>query len=248
MNTAVVSAFRNSSLGHVRRWASQCASLRAHLRTLHYCAVHVSAIEGDSSDNGATVKYLREECAHNNLAHNITHLNHGRPHYGSVEHPDRMSSLSKVNTAMLDSIAVNDDVVVYVESDLVWDAATIGQLISLLLSQTKFQVVAPMVFAGDLFYDVWGHRGLDGERFSPFPPYHSSLARRDSARYFTSDPNHSDDLLEVSSAGSCLIMRGDVARTVRITDNGALVGWCKSARDLGHRIAVAPELVVRHPA
>lgn len=247
MNTVVVSAFRASPRAHVRRWAAQCSSLRAHLRTIHYGSVRVSAVEGDSDDNGATVTYLREECAHHNLDLTISHCHHGRPRYASVEHPDRMAALSKVNAAMLDSILPTDDIVVYAESDLQWDPVTVGELISLLLRQSKFQVVSPMIFAGDLFYDVWAFRGLDGERFSPFPPHHSSLARRDSARYLTCDPT-TDDLLEVSSVGSCLVMHGTVAREVRITNDGALVGWCAAARASGHRIAVVPELVVRHPA
>jgi hypothetical protein len=247
VNFLVVSAFRASSQYQVRRWASQCATLRAYLRDHRFGALRLSAIEGDSNDNGATAAYLTAECNHHNLDLTITTFNHGRPRYGSVEHLDRMSSLSKVNTTMLDSVKDTDGVVVYVESDLHWDPATVGQLISLLLVQSTYQVVAPMIFAGDLFYDVWAYRGLDGQRFSPFPPYHSSLARRDSARYFTSDPCD-DQLLEVSSVGSCLVMHGEVARTVRITNGGALVEWCARAREAGHRIAVAPDLSVRHPA
>jgi hypothetical protein len=247
VNFVVVSAFRSSSQYQVRRWASQCAALRAYLRDRHYGVLRLSAIEGDSNDNGATVAYLTAECAHHNLDLTITTFNHGRPRYGSVEHADRMSSLSKVNTAMLDSIKDTDGVVVYVESDLMWDSTTMGQLVDLLVCQSTYRVIAPMIFAGDLFYDVYAFRGMDGQRFSPFPPYHSSLAKRDSARYFTSDPCD-DQLLEVSGVGSCLVMHGEVARTVRIINGGALVEWCARAREAGHRVAVAPDLSVRHPA
>lgn len=246
MRVVVVSAFRASSRPHVRRWASQCSALRTHLRTTHYGSLRLSAIEGDSNDKGATVTHLTEEGAHHALNLTVTHCHHGRPHYGSVEHPDRMTALSKVGNAMLDSITPTDDVVVYVESDLVWDPVTVTTLIDLLLASSSYQVIVPMIFAGQLFYDVYAFRGLDGQRFSPFPPYHSSLNGH-RHRYFTSSPTDTQ-LVEVGSAGSCLVMRGEVAREVRISNGEALVGWCQSARELGHRIAVAPELVVRHPA
>jgi hypothetical protein len=203
------------------------------------------AVEGDSTDRGATRAHLIAESHGFNFG--LRTHNHGRPFYGSVEHPDRMESLSTVCNAMLDSVAPSDDVVVYVESDLVWDPATIHYLINLLVGANgKYAVVSPLIFAGQLFYDVWAFRGLDGQRFSPFPPFHSSLNGH-RHRHFTSDPI-ANQLVEVSSVGSCLVMSGEAARTVRVSDGGALVGWCKSAREHGHCIAIAPELAVRHPA
>jgi hypothetical protein len=145
-------------------------------------------------------------------------------------------------------------VVVYVESDLVWDGETLRKLIDLVVpfkvdvtrheSATSeyvdgarpWDVVAPMIFAGEHFYDVYSFRGLDSSRFAPFPPYHSSLRRH-------------GELTEVSCVGSCLVMPATVARDKRVRmESGALVEWCEKARAVGYRLAVVPDLVVRHPA
>ena len=88
----------------------------------------------------------------------------------------------------------------------------------------------PLVMAGDCFYDVWGYRDLNGERFSPFAPFCAGLGA---------------SMFEVSSIGSCLAMRGDVAMSCRIRDEYCLVGWCRDARAQGYRIAVCPDLMVR---
>src|SRR5688500_7756278 len=121
MNFVVSSAFRNSSLPQVRRWATQCSALRRHLRDNYYCTLRAQAIEGDSTDNGATRSYLLAETNHHNLEFSLITCNHGAKFYGSVEHPDRMASLSRVANCAFDNILPTDTIVIYVESDLIWD-------------------------------------------------------------------------------------------------------------------------------
>lgn len=245
MNITIASSFRNASLLHVQRWVSQIVALRKHLREHYYCSIRSLAVEGDS-DTDATTRYLLSEALKNpEIGLDLRSFNHGYPHFGSIEHPDRMRSLSMVGNYIFDSILPTDDVVVYVESDLIWDAMTIRQLVDFLYPQVgradppfsvhKYTVLAPMIFAGQLFYDVWGFRGLDGARFSPLPPYHSSFN------------GHRSPLHEVGSAGSCLVMTGDAARSARITKDDCLVGWCANARSAGHRIAVSMDHSVFHP-
>jgi acetyltransferase-like isoleucine patch superfamily enzyme len=111
-------------------------------------------------------------------------------------------ALSFVGNGILELVRETDDVLVYVESDLIWNAGTVLQLIGD-LQIPSVDVVAPLVFAGESFYDIWGFRGMDGERFSPAAPYHSSLAA-----------GGVETLAEISSAGSCLVMKGAVAAAV----------------------------------
>jgi hypothetical protein len=121
---------------------------------------------------------------------------------------------------------------VYVESDLIWGAGAIWTLIDMALNrESGFDVFAPMIFAGDYFYDVWGYR-KNGSRFTPQPPYHPDLV---------------NGLTEVDSVGSCLVMRAEVAEVCRIRNDYALVGWCEDARAHGYKIAVHPNLKVYHP-
>lgn len=241
MNIVVASAHRNSySAGGGRqlsRWLDQIQQLRYALLSVD--RLRVIAAEGDSTDNTRRMLINGARTRRQDLT--VVDCSHGGPMYGSVEDPRRMSSLSRVANTIFDSVREDEDVLVYVESDLIWRASTILSLIVLLnQDQDKNQdndervdIIAPLVFAGEYFYDVWGFRGLDGQRFAPVAPYHSSL--------------QSEGLTEVSGVGSCLVMRGDVARQVRIKDDGALVGWCKSAREMGYRIHVASEYRVEHP-
>ena len=92
-------------------------------------------------------------------------------------------------------------------------------------------IVAPMIFAGPMFYDTFVFR-KNGQRFKAEAPYHPHL--------------HPYELTTVDSVGSAFIMTPDVARSVRMT-TGVLVEFCNNARALGHRVAVDPTLRIEHP-
>jgi hypothetical protein len=166
-----------------------------------------------------------------------------------------------VGNAILDAVLLKDDVLVYIESDLLWDGETIRRLIDRLLDlsthdidyawgaenqppegdlrfdtfvagrwvpKLKVDVWAPVVMAGDIFYDCYVFRNLDGSRiYHPFPYTRPT---------------------ELGSAGSCLVMSASIARDTRVRmSTGALVEWCEKARAVGYRIAVDPSCVVHHP-
>lgn len=192
------------------------------------------AVEGDSTDS--TARDLKRGVQTRDLDLTVYTHNHGGPVWGSTENPARLAALSGVANKILDGVRESDDVLLYVESDLIWTPESIYQLIGYLDELKGVDVVAPLVFAGRHFYDVWAFRGLDGNRFSPFPPYHADLTETTS------------DCTFVSSVGSCLVMSERVARQVRICNGQALVGWCEEARRLGYGIVVAPNVRVEHPA
>jgi hypothetical protein len=192
--------------------------------------LRVVAVEGDSVDG--TDEMLLAEARSRDLSLELVKCNHGGPEFGSTESPERMAALSLVGNAIFRSITDQDDLLVYVESDLFWEPETLMQL-ALLADERPagFDVFAPLVMAGECFYDIWGFRGLDGRRFAPFSPFFPGVLE--------------SDVFEVSSVGSCLAMRGHVARSARIRNEGCLVGWCEDARAQGFRIGVVPSLKVR---
>lgn len=230
MSRVVVgSAFRNAG-GLIPRYFQQINRLRDQLGP--GSSVRVIAAEGDSRDR--TRKLLAEQAATT-----IVDTTHGGPHFGSTEQPERMRTLSRVGNAIFDAVDPDEDILVYVESDLIWEASTIELLIQMVEAKLYgFDVIAPLIFAGEMFYDVWGFRGMDGERFSPLYPYHSSLHNGGTL---------TDKPVEISSAGSCLVMRGHVARACRIRNDYCLVGWCEDARQQGYRIGVTTSARVDHP-
>jgi hypothetical protein len=242
LRIVVGSAFRNAAGAQVSRWMSQVAALRRELRDHYYCAFRAVAVEGDSRDS--TREQLISEAQGQGVDLTLVTCNHGGPHYGSTEQPERMAALSMVGNAILDAVVPEDDVLVYVESDLIWEPETIRRLVDHVLRpngeagtvdpNTAAHVYAPLTMAADLFYDIWGVRDLKGNRFSPFPPFHHGL---------------NGVPMEVGSLGSCLVMPARAARDVNVRmRRGALVEWSGFAREAGYRLMVCPDLKVRHPA
>lgn len=242
MNIAIVSAFRNSS-SRLLRYFLQVEALMLHGRkTNPDLNVRVIAVEGDSTDK---TKYeLKNAKRIFNLGFDVKLVvhNHGKREFSSTEDADRMEALTGVMKSGLSAVdSSRDDVVLYVESDLIWNPHQVGSLIDMALRQEAgFDVFSPMVWAGKdtqnrpIFYDIWGFRKQNGERFSPFFPYF------DSHIGFIK-------LAEVSSVGSCLAFRSEIAEKVEVSGSNGLVSWCESARNQGYRIAVAPQFYLEHP-
>jgi hypothetical protein len=229
VNIAVGSAFRNNSGYYLKRYIAQLRDLK-DMAEIRGDSLRWIAVEGDSFDG--TRSEIVELGRHVKIPTALVSRDHGGPVFQSTEEAARMKALSYVGNGILESVLESDDVLVYVESDLLWSSRAIFRLVDS-LKEENVDVISPLVFAGKNFYDVWGFRGLDGERFAPFYPYHSDLD-------FTR-------LTEVSSVGSCLVMRGIVARTARIRNNGALVGFCEDVRSLGFHIWVDSVVRVDHP-
>lgn len=222
---AIGSAFRDCAAA-IPAYMQRVSNARAERQQ----QIRVIAVEGDSRDN--TREVLQREAAKRSIRLQLETCSHGGPYFGSIESPARFRAMSKVGNAIFDAVRETDDVLFYVESDLLWDP----QVFCLLTDQAGersdgFDVFGPMVMAGPNFYDIWAYRGLDGRRFSPTPPYFPSA----------------HDVFEVGSIGSCLAMRGEVARACRIRDDNCLVGWCADARAKGYRIAADRRVEVRHP-
>ena len=221
MKLVIGSAFRNAT-GYLTRYFAQVEALRTLMLPWD---VRVVAAEGDSKD--ATRSALQQ---HKDVE--LVECRHGGPEFGSTEAPERLAALSAVGNAIFSAVRKDDDALFYVESDLMWEPRTAKQLVLHAMQRSLgFDIFAPFVMAGEAFYDTWGFR-RGGERFSPFPPYHRALGE--------------DPVARVDSAGSCLTMRGDVARRVRIRNSYGLVGWCEDARiSHGFKIGVVPALRVR---
>jgi len=248
VNIAILSAFRSCSWDQVDRYFSQAQSLQSYV--IHD-RIEVYAVEGDSVNN--TTEMIRNSAQGHNVTVNISHHHHGYPNWGSIESSERMGALTGVMKTLMASVDPSEvDVCQYVESDLIWDRETIGKLIghvkdSLLvynpikLGLTFFDILSPLIMAGENFYDVWAFRDQDGNRFGPFPPFCKYLAGAWDGNYMETDP------LEVNSVGSCLAFRSELARNVIVEGEECLVSWCNSARKQGYKIAVDPTLIVRHP-
>jgi hypothetical protein len=225
-NVAVVSFFRNSARrGTLHRYFKQIYFLREALGPNYH--VRLIAVEGDSEDR--TCRDLETMSVQLDLSLSMGHYNHGLREFGSTEDAVRLFHLSRLGNVGLSMVKPSDDIVLYVESDLIWDSVNILKLMA-----HDVDMVSPLVFAGENFYDVFCFRDLNGHRFSPFPPYSASLSPH--------------GLTEVSSVGSCIVMKADVARNCRIPEGEVLIGFCAHARESGFHIYVDPNARIEHPA
>jgi hypothetical protein len=223
----VLSFFRNSERnGQLYHFFSQLERLR-----LEWAGpLRAVLVWGDSVDR--TRLALEDQASRLGLDATIVEHSHGKPEFGSTEAPERLQALTHLMNFGLDHIQGEDSLVWYVESDLIWSADIVPRLYRSLRDGFA-DIVAPMPFAAGAVYDIWGFR-KDGQRFSPFPPYHPKLSPA--------------GLTEVDSVGSALLINGTVARATRARDGRALVGFCDAVRAQRGRILVDAREIVRHPA
>lgn len=219
----LASIFRDSE-DYIPRFAGQVDALAQHVSDLRLVLAY-----GDCSDDTGEALDLALE------NHDVTllHVDHGGPKYASVDLASRWTQIAIVCNAVMNAIrhrVQENEPVVYVESDLVWDVPTIC---SLLDSLTACDAIAPLSLSAssDKFFDTWGHV-KDGLAFRPTPPYHPAV---------------NGQITEIDSAGSCVVMRAEVAKVVRFGEWDCIRGLGRSIRECGYTLWLDPSLAVRHP-
>lgn len=230
MSVAVLSIVRNGA-AYVDRYAAQVAGLRDRLAPE---PVRIVMVEGDSTD--ATVAVLLAAARAHRLELQLLHHDHGGPEYGSVDHVERWRNVSATfNVGFAALRQANDGYVLMVDTDLVWQPADIVRLLDWLEPGRLDAVAALAMHHTGRAYDTWGSRGLDGVPFRFEPPYHPSL-------------EGASGLVAVSSAGCCVGVTGQVARTTEFRyPELANVGWCQDMREHGYALWLDPTVKVVHP-
>lgn len=225
MKITIISCFRNAT-AHIPRYFDQMGALSALLARRGDWLKLILGY-GDSTDG--TGEMLHEEATFSMDAL-LVDVSHGGPAFGSIEHPQRFKQLAAMGNKLLGYVPNDTDVVGIVESDLIWEAQSILQLLEDL---EHVPCVSGMIMDGpNSFYDVFAAR-RNGQRFTKTPPYHPDI---------TPD----SDLLEVDSAGSVLFMDAELARKARFTDGEAIVGYCRQIRDAGGTIWINTQVSFAH--
>lgn len=154
------------------------------------------------------------------------------PYWPSIDVRERWRHLAWVANGVLEQVNADDDVFVYVESDLVWEPSTLVALVERLGS---VDVVSPLnLRAAGGYYDRWGSRGIDGRRFTAQSPYHPDLA-------------DAGGLVQVQALAGCTAMKAEVARRTRFDRDDCYVGWNRAMRLAGYDVWCDPSLSVVHP-
>lgn len=197
---------------------------------------HLIAIEGDSIDG--TREELFRLAKETTLDLTYIDSTHGLMPWKSIEDPTRMKTMSNVMNAGLSQLTNmnidDDDIVLWIMSDVEYDPKDVCRLVQLTCASDQKTIFAPsVVTSSNNFYDTWAFRDLEGNRFDSFS---NSLIN---FRY------GDGSLIEISSAGTCLVMSGRIAKTCRATDQEA-VSFCADARNKGNKIYIDTTVELKH--
>lgn len=224
MNVTMCSSFRNAE-NYLDRYFEQVNQL-----DLLLCergdSSHLVLGEGDSTDN-TSHRLQRLSYWFNPTLINVSH---GGPDYGHIVDAGRFKQLAGVWNRIWSQIPADADVVIMVESDLIWSADTI---IALIDDLEHVPCVAPFVaeLSTQGFYDCWGFR-KNGKHFNKHEPY------------FDGWPT--TELVPVDSAGSCLVMKAALARHLTWPEEDVIVGICNQIYRYGGSVHLDPACTVTH--
>lgn len=240
MNVTLCSAFRNAS-SFIGRYFEQMAKLQERLDERED-ELHLVLCEGDSMDNTWSCLYSFTD----DFNCEVFRLDHGGPAYGSVVNAERFANIAKVCNAIWERIPqacpVGDaDAVIFVESDLIWQPAT---MLALLDDLEHVPAVSPMVmleregWPPNLFYDTWAFR-RNGAHFTHNPPYVPLTIKGHTMMMDTG-------LEQIDSAGSCMAIRGPLARQLCWPAEDVFVGLCRRIYEMGGSVWLDPMQRVVH--
>lgn len=224
----IASIFRNST-SYLERYWEQTDMLRTALTERDQPLRRVM-VEGDSTDE--TWKSLQGEVI---AGDTLLKCEHGGPMFRSKNLPMRWRQLALASNVAITAATrdnVNREPVVWMESDLIWDPATVLALLDH-LHLRNFPAVAPMSMCGARFYDVWAYR-KNGRYFSPYAPYHPDLKP--------------GQMTQIDSNGSCFAMTADAADVVEFSMQDCILGVGRALCANGFSLWLDPTLAVRHPA
>lgn len=243
MNVAILSMFQNAA-HYIDRYVRQVRDL---IRDAPEHTFEMVLGEGDSTDNEWTWNRLNDEfpggvykCVHG-----------GRLYYpASPDHPQRWSQLSAAWNQLLPHVKPEHDAALHVEADLFWDSRTIVRMLDRLNEVEAVTCLCDWSYHKERhpccrcnypdiqhLYDWFGPRSLNDVKFNVCPPYSSIFS--------VPSPN---GLYEVGSAGSIMVLRGEIPRACRYdpADLG-MTGYCHNIRRHGYKIWMWPKVYVSHP-
>jgi hypothetical protein len=239
VNIALCSCFQNSE---TKRHLSPFFSRIAQLVGWSVAAgdkLRVICSEGDSTDDTRGRLAYFANVLRDTVSVEIVDGGTGSlKEYGHVVSPSRFQQFAYASNAALAAVRPDDDVVIVVESDLIWSPAALHELAVAVHHSTHDFLVAPIPLAkvrGGRWrlYDTWAFRAPGQKAFSlsAYGPW----------------PWDGGQSAVMDSVGSCLVMPADFARTFRMTDDEAVVGFCRQVRAAGCSVIADGAFTVEHP-
>lgn len=229
MNVTICSIFRNSE-SYLPRYLKQIEDMSQSILNVNF---HCIWGEGDSTDN---TKQILTDYESKLFTHELIDVTHGGSDYGSIINETRFENCAFAGNKVWELIKPNADIVAYIDSDIIWDCNVLSNL---LFHMYYVDCVVPLVLLNregwpkDSFYNTYDFR-INGTRFTHKLPYHTNLE------------DHDNSLCQLDSAGSFLVMKGEVARQVKFSSTEVIIGMCNDICKLDYDIWLDPTLQVTH--
>lgn len=230
MKITICSALR-SSTAYLTRYFVQVDALRRQLAKRGDALTLVLG-EGDHTDD--TRAKIPDWLDLVQVDATVVECDHGGPAFGPVVDAQRFRQLAFVWNRIWERIPAGVDVVLFLESDLIWHPNTVVGLVDRVIQ--GLPAVAPLVLerGSHKWYDTWGFR-RDGQQFRKEPPYADRWPAAGS-------------LLRLDSAGSCIAINGHVARRLHWPEDNVVIGLSRQIYGMAGPVWLDSELKVEHPA
>lgn len=224
MNITIASIFANAT-GYLRRYFAQCVALSDALIERGAKPTFLWG-EGDSTDK--TLRWLLS--MRWRLNSRVIDVSHGGEIFGSVVRKERFRQLAEVGRRLWAEVPADSDVMLWVESDLIWSVETALGLIDEV--RPGVEAVAPAILLErerwpiNTFYDTHAFVRY-GRHFEHRPPYHPA--------------NDGRSLLEMETVGSMVAMQAEhFRRAAKTYDERVIMGACEDIRSNGGRVWFTP--------
>jgi hypothetical protein len=196
-------------------------------RIPNYPELRLYLVEGDSRDEGETFRRLKAQDY--KVPTKVIKHDTGIERYGSVVNDRRFECLSRSANAALGAIAEDRwaDYILLIESDLLYPPNLVDALVLSADSIDSFGAVAPTIWAGPYFYDVWGFVNKNNDSVGP-----------------VWDPT---ELTELNSVGSVVLYAAEPIYNGLRFDARCMRGLCEDLRKEGLTIWCNPGIRVNHP-
>jgi glycosyltransferase involved in cell wall biosynthesis len=220
VNVTICSPFRDSAAG-IAEYIERASSLKRDNIALRFICV-----EGDSTDG--TLQQLQAwacQCPHVTLVKCDT----GKPKHGSYVDAERFQVLAQVFNAALDAVDLEwSDYVLFLPSDIHYQPDLLSRLLA-----HNVDMVAPMVWQDNLYYDTWASR-KDGRNWINFTRQWAAA-------------NLGNELIEMETIGGTVLIGANVLKSgCRYTPDEVDQGLSKMAREKGVRLWIDPTAHVGH--
>ena len=224
-------SWKGHLINHVHRYFAQVYAQKLFKRE----DVGIFCLEGNSADDTYERLVERDEQNVNVHLYKEEDLVDAEkiPATGSTTDTTRLAYMGKLGAALLNEARTKCESVIWIESDLIiTDTFLFSKLVK--LAEELESVVAPWIWINYnnsyIFYDIWAFRELGTDIH-----WHFRTPKLDIRN------------IEMNSIGSCCAIPRCVLDSTANFGPNEFIDFCKSVRECGFRVQVAPRLEIEHP-